>query len=309
MSIPIRRAPADSIRKVQGALCTVQGAGARCGGAGCEVLGARCWMWCAGATAAVTRMSCGNWITHVLSSVVLFVPVVQKKGPRERAFRGQPGSPALYGTCRKFRRPALNCTQGPYRLSDRCIFERSWSRRPRDRRVELSTFAAKITGRDRSALEATRATPGSNHRAFGILKGQFQLLGELIDRRSGSLPRAVGLEAQIADAAAPRRDHAADRAEVGAVGVLLIEPADDVGRDADEGAQRRRRLDAVLAAVPRGAEDDRDLPEIVDEEALALPRETRRPSCRCRTRRSRTASSVPARAAPARRGRARRRAA
>ena len=64
--------------------------------------------------------------------------------------------------------------------------------------------------------------------------------------------------------------HAADGAEVGAVGVLLIEPPDDVGRDADERAQRRRRLDAVLAAVPRAAEHQRDLLEVVDEELLRV---------------------------------------
>ena len=52
--------------------------------------------------------------------------------------------------------------------------------------------------------------------------------------------------------------------------MLLIEPADDVRRDADERAQRRGRADAVLAAVPRAAEDERDLLEVVDEELLRL---------------------------------------
>src|SRR5262245_60260444 len=85
---------------------------------------------------------------------------------------------------------------------------------------------AKITGRDKSALEATRTTPRSNHRAFRILEGEFQFFRELIDGRARALPRAVGLESQVADAAAPRRDHAADRAEVGAIGMLLIETAD-----------------------------------------------------------------------------------
>src|SRR5439155_23871578 len=78
------------------------------------------------------------------------------------------------------------------------------------------------------------------------------------------------LEAQVADAAAPRRDDAADRAEVGAVRVLLVEAANHVGRDADEGAQRGGAADAVLAPVPRAAEDDRDLLEIVHEESLRL---------------------------------------
>ena len=109
-----------------------------------------------------------------------------------------------------------------------------------------------------------------NRRAFGILQRQPQLLRERVDRRAASLPGAFGLEPQVADAAAPRRDDAADGAEVGAVGVLLVEPADDVRRDADERAQRRRRLDAVLAAVPRAAEDQRDLLEVVDEELLRL---------------------------------------
>src|SRR4051794_37426924 len=63
-------------------------------------------------------------------------------------------------------------------------------------------------------------------RALRVLERQPQLFGERIDRGAGALPGAVGLEPQIADAATPRRDHAADRAEVAALGVLLIEPAD-----------------------------------------------------------------------------------
>src|SRR5262245_25244672 len=50
--------------------------------------------------------------------------------------------------------------------------------------------------------------------------------------------------------------------------MLLVETADDVGRDANEGAQRRGAADAVLASVPRAAEDQRDLFEVVDEELL-----------------------------------------
>ena len=42
------------------------------------------------------------------------------------------------------------------------------------------------------------------------------------------------------------------------------------GRHADERAQRRRRLDAVLPPVPRRAEHQRDLLEVVDEEPLRL---------------------------------------
>src|SRR4030095_104822 len=58
---------------------------------------------------------------------------------------------------------------------------------------------------------------------------------------------------------------------------------DHVRRHADEGAKRRRRLDRVLAAVPRRFEDRRDLLEVVDEELLrflaelfALPRAAER---------------------------------
>src|SRR5207248_7335649 len=106
--------------------------------------------------------------------------------------------------------------------------------------------------------------------AFRILQREPQLLGQRVDRRPGALPGAVGLEPQVADAAAPRRDDAADRAEVRSIDVLLIEPPRDVRRDADERAQRRRAADAVLAAVPRAAEDERDLLEIVHEELLRL---------------------------------------
>src|SRR5262245_36214513 len=92
-------------------------------------------------------------------------------------------------------------------------------------------------------------------RALRVLQGEAELLRERVDGGAAPLPRALGLEPEIADAAAPRRDDAADGAEVGAVGVLLIEAADHVGRDTDEGAQRRRAADRVLAAVPRAVED------------------------------------------------------
>src|SRR4029077_300105 len=89
--------------------------------------------------------------------------------------------------------------------------------------------------------------------SFRIHQRQPELLRQRIDRRARALPRAFGLEAEIADAAAPRRDDAADGAEVGSIGVLLIEAPDHLGRDADERPQRRRRADAVLAAVPGAA--------------------------------------------------------
>src|SRR5689334_20149221 len=100
-------------------------------------------------------------------------------------------------------------------------------------------------------------------RSLRILQRQPALLGQRIDRRAAALPRALGLEAEIADAAAPRRDDAADGAEVRAVGVLLVQPADDVGRDSDERAQRRRAANGVLAAVPGAAEHQRDLFEVI----------------------------------------------
>ena len=90
-----------------------------------------------------------------------------------------------------------------------------------------------------------RATAGVGGRTdpapSGILQRQPQLLRQGIDRRSLPLPRAVGFEPQRSDPAAPRRNHAADRAVVGAIGVLLIDALDHVRRDADERAQRGRR--------------------------------------------------------------------
>ena len=53
---------------------------------------------------------------------------------------------------------------------------------------------------------------------------------------------------------------------------------DDVGRHADERAQRRRRPDAVLPAVPGRAEHHRHLLEVVHEEPLRVVEE-RPPTC------------------------------
>src|SRR3954462_1205752 len=89
----------------------------------------------------------------------------------------------------------------------------------------------------------------SNGRSLRVLQRQPQFLRQRIDRGASPLPGAFGLEAEVADAASPRRDYAADRTEVGAVGVLLVQAAHHVGRDLDEGTQRRRALDAVLAPV------------------------------------------------------------
>src|ERR1700736_4137490 len=110
----------------------------------------------------------------------------------------------------------------------------------------------------------------SDRCALRILQREPQLLRERIDRGPAALPRAFGLEPQVADAAAPRRDHAADGAEVGTIGVLLVETADDVRGDAHERAKRSRGLDAVLAPAPRRVEDERDLLEVIDEELLGV---------------------------------------
>ena len=45
-----------------------------------------------------------------------------------------------------------------------------------------------------------------DRRTFRIQQREPQLLRERIDGRAAALPRAFGLEAQVADAAAPRRD-------------------------------------------------------------------------------------------------------
>ena len=52
----------------------------------------------------------------------------------------------------------------------------------------------------------------------------------------------VCLEAQIANASPPRRDDAPDGSEVRVFRVLLVEAADDIWRDANEGAQRRQLI-------------------------------------------------------------------
>src|SRR5436190_1807807 len=109
----------------------------------------------------------------------------------------------------------------------------------------------------------------SHRRSFRVLECQPEFLGQRLAGRLRVLPRPLRLEARIPDATAPRSDDAADGAEVGAVRMLLVQPANDVGGDTDEGAQRRCALDAVLAAVPGGPEYLRDLLEIVHVE---LPR-------------------------------------
>ncbi len=68
----------------------------------------------------------------------------------------------------------------------------------------------------------------------------------------------------------PVRFHCPSVSNRRSIGVLLIQAPDDVGRDANERSERRRAPDAVFAAVPRAAEDERNLLEVVDEELLRL---------------------------------------
>src|SRR5690606_21820004 len=102
------------------------------------------------------------------------------------------------------------------------------------------------------------------------LERELQLLGQRVHRRPRALPGAVGLEPHVADAPAPWRDDAADRPEVAALRMLLVEPPDHIGRDADERAEGRSRADAVLPPVPGTAEHERDLLEVADEEPFGL---------------------------------------
>jgi hypothetical protein len=58
--------------------------------------------------------------------------------------------------------------------------------------------------------------------------------------------------------------------------VLLIESPHHIRGDPDERTKRRRRLDAVLAAVPGRAEHHRHLLEVVHEEPFRIAKELRR---------------------------------
>src|SRR5215203_2001613 len=117
-----------------------------------------------------------------------------------------------------------------------------------------------------TVMEITNLTRRSHGRAFGILQGQAQFLGERLHGRAAAFPLALRLETEVTDAAAPRRNHAPDRAGISSLGVLLIEPPDDVWCDTDESPQGRRALDAVLPAIPRAAVYQCDLFEVVHEE-------------------------------------------
>src|SRR3954471_11205489 len=87
-------------------------------------------------------------------------------------------------------------------------------------------------------------------RPFRIFQRQLELPRQCVGGRAGPLPRAFALEPQVADAAPPRSDHAADGAKVGPVGVFLVQAPHNVWGHADERAECSCRLDAVLAAVP-----------------------------------------------------------
>jgi hypothetical protein len=75
---------------------------------------------------------------------------------------------------------------------------------------------------------------------FRVLQRQLQLLRKAFDGRPLPLPGAVGFEAKRADPAAPWRNHPANGAIVRAIGVLLIDPLNDIGSNPNERAQRRR---------------------------------------------------------------------
>src|SRR5262245_35062213 len=128
------------------------------------------------------------------------------------------------------------------------------------------------TRRERRANVSLRAQRALrlNGSSFGVHERQPQLFRERVDGRAAAFPGTFGFEPQVADAAAPRRDDAADGTEVAAIGVLLIEPANHIGRDPNERAERRGAANAVLAAVPGAAEDERNLLEVVDEELFRL---------------------------------------
>ena len=79
--------------------------------------------------------------------------------------------------------------------------------------------------------------------SFGVLQGEPKLLGQRLDRRPMPFPGVLGLKPEVPDPSAPGGDHPTDGAEVRAVDMLLVETADDVGRDTDEGAEGRRGLD------------------------------------------------------------------
>src|SRR5919109_5652113 len=74
----------------------------------------------------------------------------------------------------------------------------------------------------------------SNARALGVFQRQFKFPRQRIDRRPGLLPDTLALESHVTDATSPWRNHATDGSEIAAIGVLLIEPPHDVGRDPDE---------------------------------------------------------------------------
>src|SRR5207302_745538 len=79
---------------------------------------------------------------------------------------------------------------------------------------------------------------------------------------------ALGLEAAVADELRPRRNHPADGVRVEHLAAGLADGVQHVGHDAQEGAERRAGLDAVLATRPGPRKDARDLLEVVQEETL-----------------------------------------
>ena len=132
-------------------------------------------------------------------------PGTHKKRPAFAGPNGQPGSPASPRHWPKaFKLPGAS-------------YRKSHARRPNG---DFRGGARGGPGRVRSpGHDFVAGITVLDHRAFRILQREPQFLGELVDARAVALPGAVGLEAEVADAAAPRGDDAADGAEVCAVGV------------------------------------------------------------------------------------------
>src|SRR5712692_7439717 len=87
--------------------------------------------------------------------------------------------------------------------------------------IERSTCvsAARLTTEVGRSSANTRAIASrSAMSALTNLTREPQLFCQRIDGGTCALPGALGLEAQVADSAAPRRDHAADGAKIAPIG-------------------------------------------------------------------------------------------
>src|SRR5215471_15608669 len=102
-----------------------------------------------------------------------------------------------------------------------------------------------------------------------------QLPGEDLDggpRPSGHLflPDRFGLEAAIADRFGPGAQRGVELARRPDVSAAAADHGDHVGHRPNEGAQRRRALDRVLAARERGRKRLRGGLEVVEEKAARV---------------------------------------